>query len=660
MPNQKKCILCLLLVSCLLAIGLMDSSVALAADDLLNNTEMFDFGAGQTIGTSGSLSEQLYQIASGLSSAGHIIIVIMTVVAGCMVVFGLEDGKKVMWSYILGIGLAINFGGFLMDSGMFGDMMKSTGTPSPVDNAALESIVEIKQNGATDILSNFMAYYNGLIVENGKAFLVPIAFKLTIILASIDASIKLAMDMISGDKIKFMISTTLKVGFYLFMIDNWITFAGAWSGFCQYIGFQAGGAGTVDANLKPDSIWKNGLEMFNTIVSGANAGGKGASTVGTIVNAAATAAVPGAAIVIILCVIAMIICLFLTAIEMFLARVEFYTMVMIGIIMLPFGVCDKLEFLSRQAISAVFNLGAKVMVISFIQAMATALLTKYVEKFISAFTSGGAGAHFPILLQMTLLCAVLFVITKKIPDLVSGFLNGSPALSGSSMQDMLVKAGNAAAKVNNVATMGTGFVAGAAANAIVRGRAQGKSGAGLLMSALGGTGMNVARAAGLALATKNPVVGGFNKGVQMALQADGLVSSQAKPKSVDGHSLLNATKKVLGGTDENGAATGNDMFSLLVNGGVRSKSEEDDSKSAGGTGGNGKNFTSKEPQPVNSMNNTSKDNSYRKEDASTAGAEAGRQAGAQAGAAEAANTPAKPSTEPKKSTPKNNDVFSPK
>ncbi len=130
--------------SCLLAIGLMDSSVALAADDLLNNTDMFDFGAGQTVGTSGSLSDQLYQIASGLSAAGHTIIVIMTVVAGCMVVFGLEDGKKVMWSYILGIGLAINFGGFLMDSGMFGGMMKSTGTPSPVDNAALEAIVEIK------------------------------------------------------------------------------------------------------------------------------------------------------------------------------------------------------------------------------------------------------------------------------------------------------------------------------------------------------------------------------------------------------------------------------------------------------------------------------------------------------------------------------------
>lgn len=637
------------MVSCLLAIGLMDSSVALAADDLLNNTDMFDYGAGQTVGTSGSLSDQLYQIASGLSAAGHTIIVIMTVVAGCMVVFGLEDGKKVMWSYILGIGLAINFGGFLMDSGMFGGMMKSTGTPSPVDNAALEAIVEIKENGSTDILSNFMAYYNGLIVENGKAFLVPIAFKLTIILASIDASIKLAMDMISGDKIKFMISTTLKVGFYLFMIDNWITFAGAWSGFCQYIGFQAGGAGTVDANLKPDSIWKNGLEMFNTIVTGAGAGGKSASTASTIINAAATAAVPGAAILVIICVVAMIICLFLTAIEMFMARVEFYTMVMIGIIMLPFGVCDKLEFLSRQAISAVFNLGAKVMIISFIQAIATALLTKYVEKFISAFTSGGVGAHLPILLQMALLCAVLLVITKKIPDLVSGFLNGSPALSGSSMQDMLVKAGNAA-------THGTGFVAGAAANAIVRGKAQGKSGAGLLMSALGGTGMNVARAAGLALATKNPVVAGLNKGVQMALQADGLISSQAKPNSVSGHSFSNAAKLVLGGVDRDGAAAGNDMASLLRNGGVSK-----------GADGNGKDSTNKESQPFNNMNNTLKDNSSHKEDASTAGAAAGHQAGAQAGAAEAANTPAKQSsgnnnlsTEPTKSTSKSNDVFNPK
>ncbi|MBQ1492931.1 MAG: hypothetical protein IIZ39_13305 [Blautia sp.] len=43
------------------------------------------------------------------------------------------------------------------------------------------------------------------------------------------------------------------------------------------------------------------------------------------------------------------------SVEMFVARIEFYTMMMLSVIFLPFGVTERLAFLSNSAISRMFN-----------------------------------------------------------------------------------------------------------------------------------------------------------------------------------------------------------------------------------------------------------------------------------------------------------------
>ena len=43
------------------------------------------------------------------------------------------------------------------------------------------------------------------------------------------------------------------------------------------------------------------------------------------------------------------------SVEMFVARIEFYTMMMLSVIFLPFGVTERLAFLSNSAISLMFN-----------------------------------------------------------------------------------------------------------------------------------------------------------------------------------------------------------------------------------------------------------------------------------------------------------------
>ena len=74
---------------------------------------------------------------------------------------------------------------------------------------------------------------------------------------------------------------------------------------------------------------------------------------------------------------------------------------------------------------------------------------------------------FSILVQMCVMSIFFAYITKKIPDLVSSFLNGSPALSGGGMiQQAKGMAAQTARVAGGVATGGAalgGMVAGAGA-----------------------------------------------------------------------------------------------------------------------------------------------------------------------------------------------------
>ena len=49
----------------------------------------------------------------------------------------------------------------------------------------------------------------------------PIAAKLLLCLTAINGSLKVALGMVSGDKMKFLIETLVTTGFYLFLIMNW-------------------------------------------------------------------------------------------------------------------------------------------------------------------------------------------------------------------------------------------------------------------------------------------------------------------------------------------------------------------------------------------------------------------------------------------------------
>ena len=155
-----------------------------------------------------------------------------------------------------------------------------------------------------------------------------------------------------------------------------------------------------------------------------------------------------------------------------------------------------------------FNLAIKVSVISFLAAMSSKILTDYCEEFAKIATdesSGGIIGNMPVLIQMVVVSFLLYLLIKKIPELVQGLLSGSPSLSSASMTQTAKNVTSTAVATGAAVASGGASVAGnmakAAASSYGAGGAAGgggiaglaragasamNTGAGMMMSAAGG------------------------------------------------------------------------------------------------------------------------------------------------------------------------------
>ncbi len=450
--ERKKFILPTALILSFLVVN--EVSVANAAYVFDNNAAVTEIAGGLSGGGAGfgtTFQTQVSNLSKGLLASAKIIAVIMTAAAGCMVCFGINDGKKTFWNWILGIGLAINFGDLILNLWS----VESVYAPTKIEDYKL--LMKSEDDPSVDILSPFMRYYISVIMS-GAAVIAPYTVNLTLLLAMIDGAIKVAFDLISGDKIKFLVMMILKVGFFIFLINSWVGTNSSYqlmpalsSGF-ETMGYTAGGAEEMikeydranpDSNIEMQSnqIVTNALNFFNIFWEHAQQQNLLTIFIGLV------------------CVVAAVVILFLTALEMFMVRIEFWTMALITIPLLPFGVISQLKFLSDKAIGTMFNLAIKIFVVAFISTLSVNILTGLVDNARETATSSDFIGNISYFLQVLLYALILFYMTKKIPELVSGLLSGNPSLSGGSMKEMAMSAARGAA---NAVSRGGGF-AGAVA-----------------------------------------------------------------------------------------------------------------------------------------------------------------------------------------------------
>ena len=177
--KEKKIYLTLALAMIILNLN----GVASAAD---NNSAVNEITAGLAGGGAGfgaTFQTQISNLSKSLLSSAKIIAVIMTAAAGCMVCFGVQNGKKTLWNWILGIGLAINFGDLILNLWDVQDVA----APTKIEDYKL--LLKSEDDPSIDILSPFMRYYISVIMS-GAAVVAPYAINLTLLLAMIDGAIK--------------------------------------------------------------------------------------------------------------------------------------------------------------------------------------------------------------------------------------------------------------------------------------------------------------------------------------------------------------------------------------------------------------------------------------------------------------------------------------
>ena len=462
----------MLAFSVLAIILLQATGVGLAGDPATMKNGSEEIIAHGT-GLGGNFDTNLTLLAKGAVKAMHVILIVMTAIAGMMIVFGLEDGKKFLWQVMLGAGLAFNFGAFMLDTGVWSmaNQTPSSAVVEPFKPKIVEGSDDAKGAAQVDqvtILGDFVNHYRDKVITPGAGNITPYCLRLLVILTIVQATWELTMKFMTGDKMQYLISMTLKMGFFMFLMMNWIKFMRALMEGFQSLGTKAGGSSlAAGGDLISDaanSIVQVCFKMYAAIYS--PIASDGSTSAWRVVKTVASLSNPGLQVIIIIILAVLVYCLFMVALEITMAYIEFYTMALLTIPCLSFGTMGKFSFLTEKAIGCMFNCALKVCVIAFIAVFSKQYLNSLSDELAK---SKDPSQDLALLLQVLLASFLIYLLTKKIPQLVSGLLNGSPQLSGSDMTGALKSAGDSAMSAAAMAYQAAKAAAQAAGGGGLRG-----------------------------------------------------------------------------------------------------------------------------------------------------------------------------------------------
>lgn len=429
--DKKQLFLLMLFMGLVITISQILPDTAFAASNDYGYGKVLD-GFGNNNQDLANLSDTLKNFGSGFTDVTKVIITIMTATAAIMVGFGVQEGRQAFWSWILAIGLAMNFAPILMT--VFGDS-QGLSFVTPPDRTKLE--IPITHDASSfNFIGNFVSYYWTDIIHPGAGAIVPYACRICLVLTAIDASLQLGLKLVEGDKVKFLVSKLLNCGIYIFLIMNWVGY---------------GPTGAEGMNLMGNL--SNGLRALG-YVAGNGADKYGADSIVSTCIVVVTKfmdVVKDAglnqtflAVFLLICTVFIGLMMLMIAMEMVMAQLEFMTMALVTIPLLAFGTLPQLNFLSNKAIGAMFNCGIKLMCITFLTAVIADTLTNYAMKMVSSADSIGYFEQFGNIVTFIFMMIIFWMLIKKMPALIQGLLSGNPSLSGGDMMGAMTNAANGA------------------------------------------------------------------------------------------------------------------------------------------------------------------------------------------------------------------------
>ena len=155
--NKKIFRIMLLLAVCIVTYTMLTGDVAFA--DGLDVKASPDAQYGYKMNLSGLNSDfntEFKKIFDAFMKITSVLMVVMTAAAGIMIGLGIEDGKRTLWNWLLGIGLAFNFTSVAVDLGFFDLLKEPTAATSAVDKLPQITIATNDTAGTTGFLADFM------------------------------------------------------------------------------------------------------------------------------------------------------------------------------------------------------------------------------------------------------------------------------------------------------------------------------------------------------------------------------------------------------------------------------------------------------------------------------------------------------------------------
>ncbi len=453
----------------------------------------------------------LRDLAHAIIGMSREIVTIMTIIAAAMWSLSVQDGQKLLWNYIFGIGVALNASDFLFS--LYNTFI--TGAGVTIAAPTFEGFTfKTPDNPNVPIVGPLINYFIQC-MQRGAQILSTYAVNMTLLFAIITTSLNFALELNGGDKIHALVKTLLQTGFYLFLILNWVggmnVCHSLLAGF-ESMAYVASGAsdlvasaGSSELVTAPDQIITSAFSIF----------------------LAAWDAIkwtsPLIALVHIISMVASFLLLCRTALEVIITRLEFWVMVTVSIILLPFGMIPQLKFLADKAIGGIINCAIKMFTVTFLGTIGVSMLNGLAKETVQ-MVQANKDTWFDditMTLSMLLFALVMFFVVKQIPKFTAGLLNGSPSLSGNDMRQAALEV---AAKTSAAA----GAVKGAAEATGGMGKWGGHNSVGKNMLSMAGAagGMGARFAANLGKAgagsATRPLTQSFKAAKNNALRANGI------------------------------------------------------------------------------------------------------------------------------------------
>lgn len=234
-----------------------------------------------------------------------------------------------------------------------------------------------------------------------------------------------------GELIRFL----MIIGFFNILLDHSTEWAGAIIDSFRQAGAHA--ANLPTAELMPGDMFAMAVEFSRSILSGIS-----------IFNGSLNIVVALAALIVLLS-------FSFIAAFVFVTLVEAYVVINASVLFMAFGASQWTREYTLAVIRYTVSVGAKLFIVTLI----VGLILSVAEKWQAAYTNDEASLM--TLVGLSLMCAYL---TKTIPDLIAGMINGSSMGGGSSLGGMAAAgAAGAAAAVATIATAGAAAPAAAGA-----------------------------------------------------------------------------------------------------------------------------------------------------------------------------------------------------